>query len=403
MCTLLQRNRRYAQSFIRTPPTPIRDASVCPKKPATRALRPHFVRFEDWNSITSRPNTCLPQKSSSPDLCTPFSSQVASLSSSSTKEASSPSNPLAPETSLSKAQPFTPSRLFEYLQLESYQNQEIEAVFDRISPSTSDRDSSSSPPLTVNQSNLQAFLHERVREIERLDDEAHGIVGDGQADFREERHSFAEREARQVMQLLGAKGRGPTNELSLSKEEFVNAVRSKATEIDFRRTLPITASMLLVGSSVGIMSPALPFIVSELGLSSTQFGLTVSAFALSRMLSNVPAAIAVERHGRKPYMTYSLAVVAVATAGVGISGSFEELYLCRFLTGTSLQSAVFERMCSVSRIMKIRCGCCCVGNECHNDNDGHQHPPQSSIYDCTDHERILGWDSHRTSSWRVPC
>jgi Major Facilitator Superfamily len=291
---------------------------------------------------------------------------VARLSSTSTKEASSPS-PLAPEISLSKAHPFSASRLFEYLKLESYQNQEIEAVFDRISPSTSDRDSSSSPPLTVNQSNLQAFLHERIREIERLDDEAHGIV----ADFREERHSFAEREARQVMQLLGAKGGGPTNELTLSKEEFVNAVRSKATEIDFRRTLPITASMLLVGSSVGIMSPALPFIVSELGLSSTQFGLTVSAFALSRMLSNVPAAIAVERHGRKPYMTYSLAVVAVATAGVGISGSFEELYLCRFLTGTSLQSTVFDRMCSLSRIMKIRCGCCCVGNECHDDNDGH--------------------------------
>lgn len=350
---------------------------MCPEHQRATHLRfavSHVRLYRNWRTINStRVSTSLSEKRASIRGSAPFSNRLVSLASTSTtKDATSPSAPLAPEIGRSHAQPMSTSRLFEYLQLESFQNQEIEAVFDRIAPS-SDSDSSL-PPLasTVNLSNLQSFLHERIDEIERLDDQAHGIIDDKRDDFRDERHNFAASEALQVLQLLGARRRGPTNEGTLSKDEFVIAVRSKATEIDFRRTLPITASMLLVGSSVGIMSPALPFIVSELGLSSTQFGLTVSAFALSRMLSNVPAAIAVERHGRKPYMTYSLAVVAVATAGVGISGSFEELYLCRFLTGTSLRP--FSSACTVSHdLLEIRCGCCCAGDERHNDNDGHKH------------------------------
>jgi len=73
-----------------------------------------------------------------------------------------------------------------------------------------------------------------------------------------------------------------------------------------------------------------------LGLSTTQYGLVVSAFALAKLLGNVPSAILVERHGRKPYLTYSLAVLAVATAGVGVATSFEELYLTRFVAGVGV-------------------------------------------------------------------
>jgi hypothetical protein len=216
-----------------------------------------------------------------------------------------------------------PSRLYEYLQLETFRNEEIGDAFDRITRSAQ---GDPTEPL-LNAGNLQAFFYERILEEERLENDVDAIT------FRDERLLFASDEALRALHLLADGQGGVASDMHLTKEEFVGALRSKATKIDLRRTLPITSSMLLVGSSVGIMSPALPFIVSELGLSSTQFGLTVSAFALSRMLSNVPAAIAVERHGRKPYMTYSLAVVAVATTGVGLAGSFEELYLCRFLTG----------------------------------------------------------------------
>jgi MFS family permease len=77
----------------------------------------------------------------------------------------------------------------------------------------------------------------------------------------------------------------------------------------------------------------MPFVVDLLGLTAAQYGWVVSAFAVSKLAGNIPAAIAVERHGRKPYMTYSLAVIAAGVGGIGLAGSFEELFFCRLLTG----------------------------------------------------------------------
>jgi MFS family permease len=77
----------------------------------------------------------------------------------------------------------------------------------------------------------------------------------------------------------------------------------------------------------------MPFVVENLGLTASQYGLTVSAFGLAKMAGNIPAAIAVERHGRKPYLTYSLAVVALGVGGIGLAGNFDELFICRLLTG----------------------------------------------------------------------
>jgi MFS family permease len=72
-----------------------------------------------------------------------------------------------------------------------------------------------------------------------------------------------------------------------------------ASSVDMKRTLPITISMLLVGSSVGIITPVMPFVVENLGLTPGQYGMVVSAFAAAKMSCNVPSAILVERHGRK--------------------------------------------------------------------------------------------------------
>ena len=223
------------------------------------------------------------------------------------------------------------TRLYDYLRLETFQNDELESAFDRVvaKGGSAEESEAVASSATMNQMNLQAFVYDRI-----LESEVH--LGDGssstQADLSQScvhaRQQYAAREAKNLLLLLGPE---PT---FLSREDFVKAVRTHAGKMDNRRSLPIIASMLLVGSSVGIISPALPFIVSDLGLSPTQFGMTVSAFALAKMLSNVPSAIAVERHGRKPYMIYSLAIVAVATAGIGLAGSFEELYVCRLLTGT---------------------------------------------------------------------
>lgn len=161
-----------------------------------------------------------------------------------------------------------------------------------------------------------------------------------------QRRAFAAVEADRILHVLQShivppattttKTTTPDDRLAISQDEFCTSLQHMASTVDIRHTWPIVASMLLVGSSVGITTPAFPFVVQSLGLSTTQYGLVVSAFALAKLLGNVPSAILVERHGRKPYLTYSLAVLAVATAGVGVASSFEELYLTRLVAGVGV-------------------------------------------------------------------
>lgn len=207
----------------------------------------------------------------------------------------------------------SPRRLYQYFKLRTYQPAELGAVFDEIVGDDKE----------LNQENLQAYLIRRIRHME-------GIVDNDDDDPHEApRRSFATLEAQQVLKLLGST-------TSSTRSEFVNAMSSMATKVDMRRSLPITVSMLLVGSSVGIMTPAMPFIMSHLELTHAQFGLVISAFALSKMIGNIPSAILVERHGRKPYLTYSLLIVGIGTGCVGLSSSFEELFLCRLLAGAGV-------------------------------------------------------------------
>lgn len=54
------------------------------------------------------------------------------------------------------------------------------------------------------------------------------------------------------------------------------------------------------------------------------------------MVGNFPAAVLVERHGRKPYLVYSLSLVAIGVGGIGLATNMEELILCRLITGVGV-------------------------------------------------------------------
>lgn len=189
---------------------------------------------------------------------------------------------------------------------------------------------------------MQKFLLKRIQELEQESNELSPHTPE--AEFL--RQKFAEAESKRIWQALldhlDENG-------SVDEQEFLQKIRGKASKVDFMRTLPIVSSMLIVGASVGVITPAMPFVVDNLGLSASQYGLVVSAFALSKMAANIPSAIFVERHGRKPYMVHSMLVIALGVGGIGIANSFEELYLCRLLTGTgvSFLRYVIPPMCQV--------------------------------------------------------
>ena len=94
----------------------------------------------------------------------------------------------------------------------------------------------------------------------------------------------------------------------------------------------------------------MPFVVENLGLTPGQYGMVVSAFAAAKMLGNVPSAVLVERHGRKPYLVYSLSVIAFGVGGIGLATQFEHLWICRLLTGAGVAALSTAATLSIADI-----------------------------------------------------
>ena len=262
--------------------------------------------------------------------------------------------------------PIDNQRMFKYFHLEQFTTKEFEARFDRIykthkptptleedfcscagSQNNNQIDNNNTINIKYNinnnsnnnnsNSNSNNSDHEKeeiitldhlrdflLKRIKALEDDNHLPYGPRDDNTEQRRLQFATQEASRIFTLFQS---------PVTKLEFSRKLMSIASTVETAKVMPITISMLLVGSSVGIIIPVMPFIVEHLGLTPGQFGMVVSAFALTKMAGNVPAAILVERHGRKPYLVYSLSLIAFGVGGIGLATSFEHLWVCRLLTG----------------------------------------------------------------------
>jgi len=126
---------------------------------------------------------------------------------------------------------------------------------------------------------------------------------------------------------------GDDNAKALTESQFVERLTAAATALDKQRLSPLTLSMVMIGLSVGVTTPAFPFVVQNLGLTTGEYGMVISAFALTKLMGNIPFAVLVERNGRKPYLVYSLIAISTGVGCIGLAGGFEELYACRLMTG----------------------------------------------------------------------
>jgi len=242
--------------------------------------------------------------------------------------------------------------LFQYLQLKEFTNDEISTRFDKIYGSVTKGDQQderfSQDGLTIKDSiseeHLNAFLLGRIKEIDELQEKRNSATSDDGLDLDldpiydqnkgEQMNYFAQLEAKKAMKLLLNAADNQNNlSNSVDKEVFNTRLTTLATELDISRSIPISASMLLVGSSVGIIIPIMPYVVSTLGLTTGEFGVVVSSFAFAKLFANLPAAVLVEKHGRKPYLVYSLLIISCGVGGIGLATQFEHLIVCRTLTG----------------------------------------------------------------------
>lgn len=137
------------------------------------------------------------------------------------------------------------------------------------------------------------------------------------------------------------KNHAPTpRQQTLTRHQFQQALTSISTQIHYPTILPLSLSMLLVGSSVGVISPIMPFLGAKLSLSSSQYGAVVSSFAFSKMLGNVPFSILVDRHGRRPYLVHSLWGVGLGVMGMGVAADWTQLCGCRMTVGLGVAALV---------------------------------------------------------------
>jgi len=95
----------------------------------------------------------------------------------------------------------------------------------------------------------------------------------------------------------------------------------------------ISISTVLVMAGQGVISPVLPLFAKNLGVGAAMIGLTLSFFALARLILNVPLGILSDKYGRRLLLISGPLVTAVGMYGSGFAGDIVQLLAWRFIAG----------------------------------------------------------------------
>ena len=97
--------------------------------------------------------------------------------------------------------------------------------------------------------------------------------------------------------------------------------------------LPIYFPAFLLSVAHGILIPTFPLYVKSFEAALGWIGLAIAAPQIGALVFNVPAGMLTERTGRRLSMLIGAAVLAVTTAGIGLSRTFIELVGYQLLSG----------------------------------------------------------------------
>jgi multidrug resistance protein len=89
----------------------------------------------------------------------------------------------------------------------------------------------------------------------------------------------------------------------------------------------------LVMAGQGVVSPVIPLYAKDFGVSAAAVGLTLTVFALARLIVNVPAGIIADRYGRRILLVGGPIITSVGMIGSGLADSIGELLVWRFVAG----------------------------------------------------------------------
>jgi MFS family permease len=83
----------------------------------------------------------------------------------------------------------------------------------------------------------------------------------------------------------------------------------------------------------GMIAPVLPLYAESFGVDLAAVGMALAAFALARLVLNVPLGAASDRWGRRPLLVAGPAIVAIGMLGSALAREIETLVAWRFVAG----------------------------------------------------------------------
>ena len=99
------------------------------------------------------------------------------------------------------------------------------------------------------------------------------------------------------------------------------------------RLLMISVSTVLVTAGQGVIAPVLPLFQREFDVSAGVVGLTLSLFALARLVLNVPLGVLCDRRGRRLLLVGGPLVTAAGMVGTGLAQEIGQLLAARAVAG----------------------------------------------------------------------
>ena len=84
----------------------------------------------------------------------------------------------------------------------------------------------------------------------------------------------------------------------------------------------LSGQIMLISMGVGAISPILPQYAKTFGVSITLIGLIITAFGITRLLSNIPASRMITRFGRRPILIIGCILLVVSSLAAALLDSY---------------------------------------------------------------------------------
>jgi len=151
------------------------------------------------------------------------------------------------------------------------------------------------------------------------------------------RHKFRGRQipatlSRRRFTMLEPNKKDTDREGSAADPKLEHKYFDSSVKVD-NRVYPIAISSLFMGVSMNVVLPLLPIFATQIGLSFSQLGMTLSIVGLARMFTNLPLTSLCDKYGRRPFLILGALLSGASTCFLGCANNLPMLLIGRLGQG----------------------------------------------------------------------